>query len=67
MASVYRTAKSIEIRAYAGRDDVTGSVRNLYRSLPPDANQCEIEEAKTPASARQTAFKGTGEPSRCRA
>ena len=62
MASVYRTQNSIEVRAYAGRDDVTGSVRNLYRSLPPDAHQCEIEEAKRQLQAAADRFKGTGEP-----
>lgn len=62
MASVYRTQNSIEVRAYAGRDEVTGSVRNLYRSLPPDARQCEIEEAKQQLQAAADRFKGTGEP-----
>lgn len=27
----------IEIRAYAGKDPLTGKVRNLYRALPGDA------------------------------
>lgn len=62
MASVHRTAHGLEVRAYAGRDAVTGSVRNLYRHLPPEARECEIEAAKAELQATADRFKGSGEP-----
>lgn len=62
MASVYRTSSSIEVRAYAGRDPITGSVRNLYRSLPLCAHEHEITEAKDQLQATADRLKGSGEP-----
>lgn len=62
MASVHRTAHGFEVRAYAGRDASTGSVRNLYRHLPPDAHEGEVEAAKAELQAVADRFKGTGEP-----
>ena len=39
MASARRNPKTgaWEVRAYAGKDPVTGKVRNLSDTLPPDA------------------------------
>lgn len=62
MASVHRTAHGFEVRAYAGRDASTGSVRNLYRHLPPEAHEHELEAAKAELQAVADRFKGTGEP-----
>lgn len=62
MASVHRTAHGFEVRAYAGRDATTGSVRNLYRHLPPEAHEHELEAAKAELQAVADRFKGTGEP-----
>lgn len=48
MASVTirEKAQRIDIRAYAGKDPVTGKVRNLYRRLPINASAEEIAKAK---------------------
>ncbi len=62
MASVHATANSLEVRAYAGRDRVTGSVRNLYKRLPVNAHECEVEAAKAELQALADRFKGSGEP-----
>ena len=62
MASIHRTAHGFEVRAYAGRDAVTGSVRNLYKRLPPDAHECELEAAKAELQALADRFKGSGVP-----
>lgn len=62
MASVHATANALEVRAYAGRDRVTGSVRNLYKRLPANAHECEVEAAKAELQALADRFKGTGEP-----
>ncbi len=62
MASVHETANALEVRAYAGRDRVTGSVRNLYRRLPVSAHACEVEAAKAELQALADRFKGSGEP-----
>lgn len=62
MASVSCTPSGFEVRAYAGRDAVTGSVRNLYRRLPATAHEAELEQAKAELQALADRFKGTGEP-----
>ncbi len=62
MASYCRTAHGYEVRAYAGIDAVTGKVRNLYRSLPTEAHECEIQAAMTELQAAADSIKGTGEP-----
>ena len=48
MASARRNPKTgaWEVRAYAGKDPVTGKVRNLSDTLPPDAPPEDVEAAK---------------------
>ena len=49
-----------EVRAYAGKDPVTGRVRNLSRTLPPDTPEAEVGDAKAELD-RQAAFcRGSG-------
>lgn len=62
MASVRRTKSGIEIRAYAGRDALTGSVRNLYKSLPLTATEEEIASVSAELQATADALRGTGVP-----
>lgn len=62
MASIHSTPTTFEIRAYAGRDPVTGKSRNLYRSLPADAHEDEVRYAAEKLQADADMLKGKGVP-----
>lgn len=62
MASVRRTATAVEVRAYAGRDPLSGKVRNLYRSLPATATEVEVAELAATLQAAADALRGRGVP-----
>ncbi len=62
MASARRTATCIEIRAYAGRDQLTGSVRNLYRRLPLGAHDAEVQAEAERLQGWADRLKASGEP-----
>ena len=52
----------IEIRAYAGRDPLTGKVRNLYDRLPGDAEPEQVVYATARLQERADALKGRSIP-----
>lgn len=62
MASIVNRGQRIEIRAYAGRDRVTGSVRNLYKSLPASATPEEVAALASDLQATADALRGSGVP-----
>lgn len=63
MASVRRLKSgAYEIRAYAGREKVTGQLRNLYDSLPASASAEEIERAREALQRSADAIKAGNLP-----
>lgn len=52
----------IEIRAYAGKDPLTGKVRNLYVSLPGDSEPEDVVGAVASLQERADALKGIAAP-----
>ena len=52
----------IEIRAYAGKDPLTGKVRNLYRALPGDAEPEEVIGVCATLQEQADALKGRSIP-----
>lgn len=61
MASiVYQDGVPVAVRAYAGRDKITGQVRNLYRSLPPGTTEEEAVAAKEKLQRDAELYKQKG-------